>query len=269
MLLVDRGHDAARVVVEPVLGPRVPDVLDRVAHDALDVDVRVRADLAADDDQTGGGEGLHRAAHVIGSGGAALVGDVSLSRQFGLTRGDGVQHRIGYLVAHLVRMALGDRLGREQVLPWHGSSFARPGSEARASPQRESPRRPTSDEGHVARKNACALFPHLSGRRDHGSLARSAATWHLRVTFTRVAGTSTGAVPRSSAPPRAGRRLMMSPGDCSTASVLPQRARACPVASRSWLVYHRAGRVRRRRVEGDHRWRRRASSTRSCTKPSS
>jgi hypothetical protein len=40
-------------VVEPVLGLVVADVADRLAHDRRDVDVDLRADLAADDDEAG------------------------------------------------------------------------------------------------------------------------------------------------------------------------------------------------------------------------
>ena len=60
-LLVDADQHAARLAVEAELGAVVADVLDHVAHDRGDVDVGVRADLAADHDQAGGGEALARA----------------------------------------------------------------------------------------------------------------------------------------------------------------------------------------------------------------
>ncbi len=64
-LLVDAEHHAARLGVEAVLRAGVADVGDDAAHDRGDLDVAVSADLAADDDQAGGGEALARAADVV------------------------------------------------------------------------------------------------------------------------------------------------------------------------------------------------------------
>src|SRR5581483_4369223 len=95
-LLVDRGDDAARAAVEPVRLPVVADRADRVAHDARDVDVGARADLAGDDDETGG---RHRLAR-------------DPARRVLLE--DGVEDGVADLVAHLVGVTLGHRLRRER-----------------------------------------------------------------------------------------------------------------------------------------------------------
>ena len=67
-LAVDRDDDAARLVVEPVLRPRVPDLGDPLAHDRADVDVDVGGDLAGDDDEAGRDERLagDAAVRVVG-----------------------------------------------------------------------------------------------------------------------------------------------------------------------------------------------------------
>ena len=94
-LLVDRDDDAGRVRVEAELGARVADLADPVADEARDVDVRLGRDLARDDDEPGRDQ--------------RLAGDTSL----GIVGEDGVEHGVGDLVGHLVRMALGDRLRGE------------------------------------------------------------------------------------------------------------------------------------------------------------
>ena len=114
-LVVDGVQHAAGVAVEAVLRAVVADVAQHLAHDGGHVDVRLRADLARDDDHAGGGHGLAGATHLRGIGGLPAGGDVALSRQLDLLGQDGVEHGIGYLVAHLVGMTLGDGLGREQV----------------------------------------------------------------------------------------------------------------------------------------------------------
>ncbi len=67
-----------------------------------DVDVRRRGDLARDDDQTGGDQGLDRdaALRVLGQ--------------------QGIEDGVADLVSDLVRVTLGHRLGREKA-PCHGS----------------------------------------------------------------------------------------------------------------------------------------------------
>ena len=97
-LLLDRDQRAAGQVVEAVVGPRVADVTDGVADDRLDVDVGRRRDLAEDHHQAGRRGGLAR------DPGVRILAD------------DRVQDGVGDLVAHLVGMAFGDRLGGEQVL---------------------------------------------------------------------------------------------------------------------------------------------------------
>ena len=121
-LLLDRHERAAGQVVEAVVGPRVADVADRVADDRLEVDVGRGRDLAEDHDQAGRRRGL------AGDPGVGILAD------------DRVEDGVRDLVAHLVRVAFGDRLGREQVLggvddahrprslarPPHGPSEAAP-----------------------------------------------------------------------------------------------------------------------------------------------
>src|SRR5262249_43665094 len=91
-LLVDRNDDAARVGVEAVLGARVADALDRLAHEGADVDVRLSRHLAGDDDETRRDQ--------------RLAGDAAcrVARERGVENGGG----------DLVGMAFGDRLRREQ-----------------------------------------------------------------------------------------------------------------------------------------------------------
>ena len=61
--------------------------------------------------QAGGGEAFAGAPDVVGvRSGEALLGELDLSRE------NRVEHGVGDGVAHLVRVALGDRLGGEQVL---------------------------------------------------------------------------------------------------------------------------------------------------------
>jgi hypothetical protein len=97
-LALHRDERAARLVVEAVLGLRVPDVPHGVADDGLEVDVRVCRDLAEDEDQAGRGR--------------RLAGDPRI----GVLADDRIEDRVRDLVAHLFGVALGDRLRREQVL---------------------------------------------------------------------------------------------------------------------------------------------------------
>ena len=64
-LLVERDDHAARVGVEAELRARVADLADALAHEARNVDVGVRRDLAGDDDEAGrdqrlAGDATHR-----------------------------------------------------------------------------------------------------------------------------------------------------------------------------------------------------------------
>jgi hypothetical protein len=90
-LLVDGHQHAAGFVVEAVLGVCVADVLDGLPDCGGHVDVRLRGDLAGDDDGAGGQKGL--------------TGDASVR----VVLEDGVQNRIRDLVGQLVRVTLGDR----------------------------------------------------------------------------------------------------------------------------------------------------------------
>ena len=95
-LLVDRDDHAARVGVEAELRARVPDLADPLAHQARDVHVRRRRDLAGHDDEAGGDQRLAR--HPSGR----IVGE------------DGVEDAVRDLVGDLVRMSLGNRLRGER-----------------------------------------------------------------------------------------------------------------------------------------------------------
>jgi hypothetical protein len=96
-LFVDGDDDAAGLAVDAERGVGVADAVDRVAGDARDVDVRLRADLTGDHAQAGGHEGLARHPPVR------------------ILREDCVEDAVADRVGHLVRVALGDRLGRERV----------------------------------------------------------------------------------------------------------------------------------------------------------
>ena len=97
-LLVDRGDHGAAVAVEPVAPAAVADLADRLARDLRDVHVHVGRDLAGDHDEPGVHERLAR--HATGR----ILGH------------HGIEDAVRDLVGHLVRMALRDRLGREQEL---------------------------------------------------------------------------------------------------------------------------------------------------------
>ena len=105
-LLVERHDHAARLGVEAVLGARVADVGDRLAHEPRDVDVRRRRDLAGDDDEARRDQ--------------RLAGDATL----GVVGEDGVEDGVGDLVGDLVRVPLGDRLGAEAERARHSSAEA-------------------------------------------------------------------------------------------------------------------------------------------------
>ena len=96
-LLVNRGQNGARLVVEPVFRPGVADILDRIADDLLVVHGRLRGDLAGDHGDAGGHERLAR------------------DTPGGVLRENGVENGIGNLVGDLVGMAFGDGLRSEQV----------------------------------------------------------------------------------------------------------------------------------------------------------
>ena len=97
-LLVDRRKHGAARRVETVCGVRVADRLDRAPGDLLDVDVASRRDLPRDDAKTRRQERFAR--------------DASPS----VDSENGVEDGIRNLVCDLVRVPLGDRLGREDVL---------------------------------------------------------------------------------------------------------------------------------------------------------
>lgn len=101
-LLLDRHHHVARLVVEPLGGVVVPDVLEGVTDHLLVVHVGVGRDLPEDHDHARLGAGLARHA------GALVVLEAS------------IEHRVRDLVADLVRVTLVHRLRCEQEGAWRG-----------------------------------------------------------------------------------------------------------------------------------------------------
>jgi len=102
-LRADRDRDAARAAVEPDVGGGVADRRDLVAHDLRDLDVALGRHLAGDVHLAGRDHGLDRDARP---------------RVDGEQR---IEDAVGDLVADLVGVALGDRLGGEQTQCGHGS----------------------------------------------------------------------------------------------------------------------------------------------------
>ena len=96
-LRLDRDQDAARVGVEAHLRAGVADVSDGVAGDLAEIDGGLGGDLAGEHDEA-------RLAQRLASDAAGLVASERC-----------VEHGVGDGVAHLVWMAFGDGLGREQI----------------------------------------------------------------------------------------------------------------------------------------------------------
>ena len=117
-LLVDRREDGARLVVEAVAGVVVADLADRLARDLRDVDVGLRGDLTGHDHEAGVDQ--------------ALAGDAP----GGVVPHHRVEDAVGDLVADLVRVPLGDRLGGEQVLVFGKSLHDRRATVADEPPSR-------------------------------------------------------------------------------------------------------------------------------------
>ena len=118
-LAVQQHLDVGAVVGEAVLV--VADVLDDIARDLGDqlaVDDRLvtvlveqrrlAAALAGDDDLVGGGERLASEPRIH----LAVVGDPELDVVFEKR----IEHRVGNLIAHFVRMAFGHRLAGEEII---------------------------------------------------------------------------------------------------------------------------------------------------------
>ena len=97
-LLVDGGEDGAGVAVKAELGPVIADVPHHLPGDLGDVHIAAGGDLPHHVDQAGGHRGL------TGHPGLGVLGQ------------NGVQHRVGDLVADLVGVPLGDRFGSKQSL---------------------------------------------------------------------------------------------------------------------------------------------------------
>ena len=97
-LLVDRGEDGTGLMVEAVARVVVADLADRLARDLRDVDVGLGGDLTGHDHEAGVDQ--------------ALAGDATS----GVVRHHRVEDPVGDLVADLVGVPLGHRLGGEQML---------------------------------------------------------------------------------------------------------------------------------------------------------
>ena len=100
-LAVDGGEDGAGLVVEADVGIIVADAADDVLRDLAVVGVRLGGDLAGDDHQPGGDEGL--------------AGDAPV----GVFAEDDVEHAVGDLVGDLVRVPFRDGFGGEEVFLGH------------------------------------------------------------------------------------------------------------------------------------------------------
>ncbi len=90
------------MAVESIRRVVVADGVDALAHQVLGIDDGRRADLAGDDHDAGLD---HR-----------LAGNASVR----VLLEDGIEDRVRYLVCHLVRMALGNRLRGDQLSARHG-----------------------------------------------------------------------------------------------------------------------------------------------------
>ncbi len=107
-LLVDRRDHRAGVRIEAVQCIVIADRRDRSAHQALEVDVSLRCDLAGDDHQAGAGQRL--------AGHAAV----------GVLREAGIENRIGDLIGNLVGMPLGHRLtGKQKTVAFRQNNSSR------------------------------------------------------------------------------------------------------------------------------------------------
>ena len=97
----DGVQDQHPVRVKDIVVMRVTDLADRLAGNRIEVRLRLGRDFTAHHDQVALGVGLagHAAARVL--------------------RQAGVQHRIGNGIAHFVRVALADGLGRKDVVLAH------------------------------------------------------------------------------------------------------------------------------------------------------
>lgn len=95
-LLVYGGEDGAGVGVKAVLGPGVPHLPHRLAHQVGDVHVPLGGDLPGHEDEPGGHQGLRRHPGLL------VLGD------------EGVQDGVGDPVGQLIRVPLGNRFRRDQ-----------------------------------------------------------------------------------------------------------------------------------------------------------
>ncbi|MPN31501.1 hypothetical protein SDC9_178975 [bioreactor metagenome] len=100
-LFVDRSDDSAGIAVEPIFAPVIADLPDHLPGYFGNVHVAGGGDLAHHVDQSGAGRGL--------AGHAAL----------GVPLHNRVQHRVGNLIADLVRVALGHGLRGKKIVSCH------------------------------------------------------------------------------------------------------------------------------------------------------
>jgi hypothetical protein len=94
---VHRRQHRAGLVVEPVLGAGVADVLDDLADDFLKIDVTAGRDLAGNDRQAGRHERF------------------ACDACNGILRQDGIEHAIGNLIGNLVGMSFSNGFGRKKM----------------------------------------------------------------------------------------------------------------------------------------------------------
>ena len=114
-LLVDVRDDGAGLAVKAVFCAVVADLAHGLAHDLRDVDVAVGRDLAHD---------VHDAGRD-----RAFAGDAAVR----VLRQNGVEDRVGDLVADLVGMSLRDGFGcKEMMSHWYSSLSVVPGKETSA-----------------------------------------------------------------------------------------------------------------------------------------
>ena len=114
-LAVNGVDYAAGVAVEAILCAVVADGTNNVAHDGVNVNIGLRANFARHEHRARRGDGFARAANLRHVGRLAARRNVAGFFELDFFSENRVQNGIGNLVAQLVGMALGHRLGREQV----------------------------------------------------------------------------------------------------------------------------------------------------------
>ena len=107
--------DGAGLSIEAHFRPNVTDVTHDVAHDCVDVNVSFGANLAHNRNDARSRERFDGTTHFVDIGGTAARRHIALSCELGLFRQNRIKDSVGHLVAQLVGMPFGHRLGREQI----------------------------------------------------------------------------------------------------------------------------------------------------------